>query len=73
MAGVLVIAIFGIVIVKALGSQLNHSLAHLSLSPAILHELHADENKLAGLQVPLGLDPTASTTINESAKEASVF
>src|SRR5580700_4096002 len=42
-AGVLAIAIFGIVMVKVFGSRLNYSLASLSLSPAILQELHADE------------------------------
>jgi EmrB/QacA subfamily drug resistance transporter len=71
-AGVLAIAIFGIVMVKAFGSQLNHSLAHLSLSPAILVELHADEIKLAGLQVPGGLNPSTGTAIRESVKEAFV-
>jgi hypothetical protein len=72
-AGVLAIAIFGIVMVRAFGSELNHSLAHLSLSPAILGELHADEIKLAGLQVPLGLNPSTSTAIMESVKESFVF
>ena len=72
-AGVLAIAIFGIVMVRAFGAELNHSLAHLSLSPAILQELHADEIKLAGLQVPHGLNPSTSTAIGESVKEAFVF
>jgi MFS family permease len=72
-AGVLAIAVFGIVMVKAFGSQLNHSLAHLSLSPATLVELHADEIKLAGLQVPLGLDVRTSTAVRESVKESFVF
>jgi EmrB/QacA subfamily drug resistance transporter len=72
-AGVLAIAIFGIAMVKAFGSQLNHSLAHLSLSPAVLHEVHANEIKLAGLRAPLGLNPSTSTAIRESVKEAFVF
>src|SRR5271155_752428 len=72
-AGVLAIAIFGIVMVKAFGSQLNRSLAHLSLSPAVLRELHSDEIKLAGLQVPLGLNPSTGAAIKESVNEAFVF
>jgi EmrB/QacA subfamily drug resistance transporter len=72
-AGVLAIAIFGIVMVKVFGSRLNHSLARLSLSPAILQELHGDEIKLAGLQVPLGLNPSTAIAIKESVKEAFVF
>jgi EmrB/QacA subfamily drug resistance transporter len=72
-AGVLAIAIFGIVMVRAFGSELNHSLAHLSLSPAILGELRADQIKLAGLQVPLGLNPDTRAAIMESVKESFVF
>jgi EmrB/QacA subfamily drug resistance transporter len=72
-AGVLAIAIFGIVMVKAFSCELNRSLAQLSLSPAILRELHSDEIKLAGLQVPLGLNPSTSAAIKESVKEAFVF
>jgi EmrB/QacA subfamily drug resistance transporter len=72
-AGVLAIAVFGIVMVKAFGSQLDHSLAQLSLTPATLHQLHADEIKLAGLQVPAGLNPSTSNAIKESVNEAFVF
>ena len=72
-AGVFAIAIFGIVMVKSFGSQLNHSLARFSLSPAVLRELHADEIKLAGLQVPIGLDSSTSAAIKQSVKEAFVF
>ena len=59
--------------VKVFASELNHSLAHLSLPPAILTELHADEIKLAGLQVPPGLDPNDQSAIKESVNEAFVF
>jgi EmrB/QacA subfamily drug resistance transporter len=72
-AGVLAIAVFGIVMVKAFGSELNRSLAHLSLSPAILRELHSGEIKLAGLQVPLGLNSSTSAEIKESINKAFVF
>jgi EmrB/QacA subfamily drug resistance transporter len=72
-AGVLAIAVFGIVMVKAFGSQLDHSLAQLSLAPATLRELHADEIKLAGLQVPAGLNPSTSSAIKQSVDEAFVF
>jgi EmrB/QacA subfamily drug resistance transporter len=73
LAGVLAIAIFGIVMVKVFASELNHSLAHLSLSPPILTELHADQIKLAGLQVPLGLNPQTSNALRESVNDAFVF
>src|ERR1700726_880201 len=72
-AGVLAIAVFGIVMVKAFGLWLNHSLAHLSLPPGVLQELRAEENKLAGLQVPTGLDPSTKASITQSIGEEFVF
>jgi len=72
-AGVFAIAVFGIVMVKSFGSQLNHSLARFSLSPAVLREVNAEEIKLAGLQVPLGLNSGTSAAIKECVKGAFVF
>ena len=72
-AGVVAIAVFGIVMVKAFGFRLNHSLAHFSLPPGVLQELRAGETKLAGLQVPMGLDPSMKATITQSIGEAFVF
>ncbi|HKC00855.1 MAG TPA: MFS transporter [Terriglobales bacterium] len=72
-AGVLAIAVFGIVMVKAFGYHLNHSLAHLSLPPGVLQGLRTEETKLAGLQVPSGLDPSAKASITQSIGEAFVF
>lgn len=72
-AGVLAIAVLGIVLVKAFGYRLDHSLAHFALPPGILDELHANEIKLAGLQVPYGLDPDTQAAIKESIAEAFVF
>jgi predicted MFS family arabinose efflux permease len=72
-AGVLAIAVLGIVMVKAFGAQLDHSLARLSVSPTILHELQTNEIKLAGLQVPTDLDPATRNAIKKSIGEAFVF
>ncbi len=72
-AGVLAIAVLGIVMVNVFGSRLNQSLTHLSLSPAILHEMQANEIKLAGLQVPAGLDPGTKSAVTGSIKQAFVL
>ncbi|MGA9800174.1 MAG: MFS transporter [Terriglobales bacterium] len=72
-AGVLAIAVLGIVLVKAFGYRLDHGLAHFALPPGVLDELHANEIKLAGLQVPLALDPDTQAAIKESIAEAFVF
>jgi EmrB/QacA subfamily drug resistance transporter len=72
-AGVLAIAVLGIVMVKAFSSRLNHSLSQLSLPPDALQALKANEIKLAGLQVPAGLDPSARTAIDDFIRGAFVF
>jgi predicted MFS family arabinose efflux permease len=72
-AGVLAIAVLGIVMIKAFGSQLNYSLAHLLLPPGIQQQLQTDEVKLAGLQVPAGLSPGLRASIEDSIGEAFVF
>jgi predicted MFS family arabinose efflux permease len=71
-AGVLAIAILGIVMMKVFGSRLNHDLAKLSLPPTAMRQLHADETKLADLQAPASLDPQTKTAIAEFIKQAFV-
>jgi EmrB/QacA subfamily drug resistance transporter len=72
-ASVLAIAVLGVVMVKAFGFRLDNALAHLPLPPGVLQELHADEIKLAGLQLPAGLNPGMKVAIKESIAEAFVF
>ena len=72
-AGVLAIAVLGVVMVIAFGSRLNQSLAHLSLSPGILQEIRANDTKLAGLQLPAGLEPMTKAAIKETIQKAFVF
>jgi EmrB/QacA subfamily drug resistance transporter len=72
-AGVLAIAVLGIVMVNNFSSRLNHQLDRLSLPPAVLQALHADEIKLAGLHVPDGLDPCTQAAIKRSIGDAFVF
>lgn len=72
-AGVLAIAVLGIIMVNAFASRLNHRLAQLSLPPGALQALQADEIKLAGLQVPADLNPMTKAATKESIGEAFVF
>jgi EmrB/QacA subfamily drug resistance transporter len=72
-AGVLAIAVFGIVMVKAFGSHLNSSLGRLSLPSGILQRLQSDEIRLAGLQVPADLDPNTGTAVRKIIGDAFVF
>jgi EmrB/QacA subfamily drug resistance transporter len=72
-AGVLAVAVFGIVMVKAFSHRLDQQLANLSLSPSVLHDIHANEIRLAGLQVPAGVDTAAKAAISASIDNSFVF
>lgn len=72
-AGVLAVAVLGIVIVYAFRNHLDRTLSHLSVPLPILQEIQAHETKLAGLQVPANLDPTASVAIKDSIQGAFIF
>jgi hypothetical protein len=72
-AGVLAIAILGIVMVQAFSIRLNHELNHSSLNPLALQEIRAGENRLAGLQVPAQLDAVSKADVTRMVKNAFVF
>ena len=72
-AGVLAIAVLGIVMVNAFGSRLNSSLLHLSLARGVLEAVHSEEIKLAAMPVPADLSPTTKSAIKESIARAFIF
>ena len=72
-AGVLAIAVLGIVMVKAFSFRLDRSLAVLSLPSYARQEVQSNEIKLAGLQGPPGLDSTANAALTESVRESFVY
>jgi len=72
-AGVLAVAIFGIVMVSAFGSRLQNSLAGLNLDPAVLHQIQSSVIRLAGLEVPAGLGPQTSSAIQAAVAQAFIF
>lgn len=71
-AGVLAIAILGIVMVKVFSSRLNDQLNQISLSPSVVQQLKAEEIKLAGLQPPGDLDPDMKKMIQDFIRQAFV-
>jgi EmrB/QacA subfamily drug resistance transporter len=72
-AGVLAVAVFGIVIVGAFSYRLQLSLAGLNLAPAVLHQVQSSVIRLASLEVPAGLDPPTSSAIRDAIAHAFVF
>jgi MFS family permease len=72
-ASVLAVAILGIVMVKTFSSNLNRSLAGQMISPDILQYIQSSEIKLAGLDLPSGLDASTEGVIRASISNAFVF
>jgi hypothetical protein len=72
-AGVLAIAVLGIIMVAAFGSRLSDSLTHTTLPSGVIQELQANVSKLADLQAPADLDQRTKLLIKEFVGEAFVF
>jgi EmrB/QacA subfamily drug resistance transporter len=71
-AGVLAIAVFGIVMVNSFSSRLNQQLERISLPRNAIHDIHANEIKLAATPMPSGLDAATSESIKRSISNAFV-
>jgi len=72
-AGVLGIAVLGIVMVYAFRARLDRSLEHLSLPPGILQQIHTQETRLAALQPPANLDPATKVIVADFIRQGFVF
>jgi EmrB/QacA subfamily drug resistance transporter len=72
-AGVLAIAIVGIAMVKLFSFSLDRTLTERVFAPGILQYLHANVNKLAGLDLPSDLDSATAAIIHSSISRAFVF
>ncbi len=72
-AGVLAIAVLGIVMVRAFSYRLDRQLANLSLPPNVLLAIKADEVRLAGLRLPGSADDSMREVIAQFVREAFVF
>jgi len=72
-AGVLAIAILGIVMMQFFSSSLNRSLMGESLPAGVLKYVQLNEIKLAGLDLPAGLDADKTALIRKSISHAFVF
>jgi EmrB/QacA subfamily drug resistance transporter len=71
-AGVLAIAVVGIIMLQAFGARLDHLLANLSLAEPVLREIHAHEIQLGALPVPVSLDPSTRIAVQEAIRSAFV-
>jgi EmrB/QacA subfamily drug resistance transporter len=72
-AGVLAIAVLGIVMVAAFGSRLSESMSHLPLPAGVMQQLQENVSKLADLEAPADLDEPTKVVIKELVGGAFVF
>lgn len=72
-AGVLAIAVLGMVMVNVFSSRLFHSLDQQSVAPEVVDQVRPEAIKLAGLPIPATLDPETKMAIRRSVQQAFVF
>ena len=72
-AGLLAIAVFGIVMVNAFASRLDHRLSALGVSQSTRAEAQASRTRFAALEVPTSVDPKFVPEVKADISEAFVF
>jgi hypothetical protein len=71
-AGVLAIAIFGVLMVTVFTSRLNHGLQSSGIPAGLSRQVQANAIQLAGLELPSGLDPATANIIKVQIAHAFV-
>jgi hypothetical protein len=71
-AGLLAIAVMGMIMIAAFGSSLDSRAAALDLAPDVRQELAAERTDLAGAQVPPGVSEETAAALEQAIKWAFV-
>jgi hypothetical protein len=72
-AGVLAVAVLGIVMVSAFNHRLQVSLASLDIAPVVRHKIQSNAIRLGGMDVPAGLDAQTSSAIQSGINMSFIF
>jgi EmrB/QacA subfamily drug resistance transporter len=72
-AGLLAVAVFGIVMVNAFAARLDQELSNLRVSQHARGEAHANRTKLAAIDVPQDVDPRLAPKVKDDISAAFVF
>ncbi len=72
-AGVLAVAVLGIVMVKCFAWRLDRSLLHISLPASAKREIEANQIRLAGVSPSAGLDTVTRAAVSLAVSHAFVF
>lgn len=71
-AGLLAIAVFGIVVLTAFTGTLESHLATLNLSSAVLYDIESQITKLAGIQIPNNVSSGTQAALKQAIDEAFI-
>jgi len=72
-AGVLAVAVLGLVMVGAFKYRLMESLANLNIAPNIVRDVRSNAIKLAGMELPTSLDPADAAAIRAAIVKSFGF
>jgi EmrB/QacA subfamily drug resistance transporter len=72
-AGLLAIAVFGIVMVSAFAARLDHSLARTDVSPQARTQMQSHRTRLAAIDIPQDLDRKSAEEAQKAVRDAFVF
>lgn len=72
-AGLLAIAVFGVVMLHAFGHRLANRMGEIQLDEQVKHSVYEQRVKLAGIEVPPNTDSATAEKIKEAVAESFVF
>ena len=72
-AGLLAIAVFGIVMVNAFATRLDHRLALLEVSPSVRRVMKSHRIRLAAIEIPSPADPQSAKNMRSAVNDAFIF
>jgi EmrB/QacA subfamily drug resistance transporter len=72
-AGLLAIAVFGVVMLHAFSQALTRRLEEIQLDNQLKHSVYEQRVKLAGLEIPSNVDPATQDTLKGAVADSFVF
>jgi EmrB/QacA subfamily drug resistance transporter len=72
-AGLLAVAVFGIVMVRAFAARLDHELATLPIPQRVRAELESNRTKLAAIEIPSDIDPRLAQAVKAAVSRSFVY
>ena len=72
-AGVLAVAVFGVIMVPVFNRSLHDRLGGVDMAPAALEMIQAQQDKLGAIEIPASLDPQSRAAAERAVEQAFVM